>query len=103
MVQCNYMRTITIRQLQQHLFNELQSLPVTITRNGKPSFIVTTFDNVTTYKDVTTSPHVTTSPVAVQRTVEPAPDRIKIIQSARAIQTCKHGAMIGLCKLGCEK
>jgi hypothetical protein len=44
------MRTITIRQFQQHLYAELATLPLTVTRKGKLAFIVTT-------SDVTTSTH----------------------------------------------
>ena len=52
------MRSITIRQFQQHFYTEIATLPFTVTRNGKPAFNVTTCDHVTTLED---KPHVTTS------------------------------------------
>lgn len=56
------MRKITIRQLQQNMFRELDDLPVVITRKGIDTFIIRAFDNVTTNDNVTTS-DVTTSPI----------------------------------------
>lgn len=35
------MRTITLRQLSEHLFTELKDLPLEVTRYGKPYVIIT--------------------------------------------------------------
>lgn len=50
------MRTVAMRYFQQHLHEELRNLPVTVTRLGKPWFVVS---DVTTFSNVTTS-NVTT-------------------------------------------
>jgi hypothetical protein len=49
------MRKITIRQLQQNMFRELENLPVVITRKGIDTFIIRGIENVTTSDNVTTS------------------------------------------------
>ena len=79
------MRSISIRQFQHHLYEELASLPFTVTRKGKPSFNVTTIEKVTT-SDVTT--------------IKTVGDAKKVVEKF-TLNVCKHGFRKGLCKFGC--
>lgn len=97
------MRSITIRQFQQHFYAEIASLPFTVTRNGKPAFNVTTVDgfHVTTS---TSKPDVTTLGVEhpVIHTKEEAVEQMKKTEPKKGL--CKHGFMRGLCKdYSCNK
>ena len=55
------MRTITIKQFQTNIYKELVDLPIQVTRNGKPAFVVTAPGEVATIAP--TMPHeVATKP-----------------------------------------
>ncbi len=89
------MRSITIRQFQQHFYTEIATLPFTVTRNGKPAFNVTTCDHVTTLQDkgnVTTSgtnvttyktptSNVTTHDVTTSKVIHTQQDALKAVHS----------------------
>jgi antitoxin (DNA-binding transcriptional repressor) of toxin-antitoxin stability system len=89
------MRTISIRQFQQHFHSELASLPFQVTKRGTPVFNVVTIDNVVTLKD----DNVVTSIPRIIKTPEEAVEKVK--EFAVDFQICKHGARKGLCKFGC--
>lgn len=57
------MRSITIRQFQQHMYEELKDLPVVVTVKGVATFKIDVTTNVTTSdQNVTTfTPNVTTN------------------------------------------
>lgn len=80
------MRSISIRQFQQHFHKELASLPFQVTKHGKPYFNVTTINGVTT----SVEPNVTTKEEVVERIQKQQP----------TLQLCEHGSMKDLCKFG---
>lgn len=43
------MREVSIRQFQRSMHNELRDLPVCVTRNGEPSFVVMDYKHVPEY------------------------------------------------------
>ena len=90
------MRTISIRQFQQHFHKELASLPFTVTKRGVPYF------NVVTYNG--TDHNVTTVISSSSKTIEALVEKMNpILQEKRPdIKLCKHGSAKGLCKFGCK-
>ena len=80
------MRSISIRQFQQHFHAELASLPFQVTKHGKPYFNVVTIGDVVTPKEE----HVVTSKV-----IE-TPADVPSFQGS-----CEHGRGVGLCEFGC--
>lgn len=42
------MRSVPIRQFQRGMYQEIKDLPVSVTRNGEPLFVVTSPENVVT-------------------------------------------------------
>lgn len=68
------MRQISIRQFQRSFYTEIKNLPITVAKNNKPLFIVTTFDKiVTTSKNVTTSKPAKNKPKEFTRIPEVSP------------------------------
>lgn len=78
------MRSISIRQFQQHFHSELASLPFQVTKRGTPIFNVVTIND--SLMNVVTSPQE-----VVEKVQEKRPDW----------EFCKHGRRKDLCEKGC--
>ena len=88
------MRTITIRQLDQNLFKELEDLPVSVTSYGKDYCIITS-DSEPTIKESVSKPNPWSNdpyqdrPVLVHTRVD------KIVAKVKKSETCPHMISVG--------
>ena len=86
------MRTISIRQFQQHFHSELALLPFQVTKRGTPIFNVVTIGDVVTS---ISSPRIIKTPEEAINTIK------KVKEFASDFQVCSHGSRKGLCRMGC--
>jgi hypothetical protein len=83
------------------MYEELATLPVAVSRKGKPAFIVTTSDNVTTSNtkdNVTTSSNVTTPvtmPVKEHVIMKTKQDAVRVARTLHNVtgELCVHNLM----------